>query len=76
MDFSNYPLSGRYYGGSEKKVSIIINGSPYMLKFQKKNAFGIRYNHISEYIGSHVFALLGFPTQETYLGTYRGEQVV
>jgi hypothetical protein len=76
MDFSNYQLSDRYYGGSEKKVSIIINGSPYMLKFQKKTAFGLRNNHISEYIGSHVFALLGFSTQETYLGTYKGEQVV
>lgn len=76
MNFSNYPLSDRYYGGSEKKIGILINESPYMLKFQKKTAFGMRYNHISEYIGSHLFALLGFPTQETYLGTYGEEQVV
>lgn len=76
MDFSNYPLSDQYYGGSEKKIGILINDSPYMLKFQKKTAFGMRFNHISEYIGSHVFALLGFPTQETYLGFYHGEQVV
>ena len=76
MDFSMYPLSNRYYSGSEKKVGILINGSPYMLKFRKKTAFGLRYNHISEYIGSHVFALLGFSTQETYLGLYHGEQVV
>ncbi len=76
MDFSNYPLSDLYYGGSEKKVGILVNGYPYMLKFQKKTAFGLRYNHISEYIGSHVFALLGFPTQETFLGSYREEQVV
>ena len=76
MDFSKYPLSNRYYGGSEKKIGIMITGSPYMLKFQKKTALGLRNNHISEFIGSHVFALLGFPAQETYLGTYRGEQVV
>jgi len=76
MDFSDYPLSERYYGGSEKKVGILIMGLPYMLKFQKKTAFGVRYNHISEFLGSHVFTLLGFPTQETYLGTYQGEQVV
>lgn len=76
MDFSNYPMSDRYYSGSEKKVGILINGSPFMLKFQKKTAFGMRFNHISEYIGSHIFALLGFPTQETYLGIYQGEQVV
>ena len=76
MDFSMYPVSSRYYSGSEKKIGILINGSPYMLKFQKKTAFGLRYNHISEYIGSHIFALLDFPTQETYVGTYQGEQVV
>jgi hypothetical protein len=76
MEFSRYPLSGRYYGGSEKKLGILINDSHYMLKFQKKTAFGSRFNHISEYIGSHVFEMLGFPTQETYLGTYQGEQVV
>ncbi len=76
MDFSIYPVSDRYYSGSEKKVGILINGSAYMLKFQKKTAFGMRYNHISEFIGSHIFALLGFPTQDTYLGTYQGEQVV
>lgn len=76
MDFSNYPLSGLTYGGSEKKIGILISGSAYMLKFQKRTDFGLRSNHISEYLGSHVFALLGFPVQETYLGTYQGEQVV
>jgi HipA-like C-terminal domain len=76
MDFSMFPLSDRYYSGSEKKVGILINGSHYMLKFQKKTPFGLRFNHISEYIGSHVFALLAFSTQETYLGLYKGEQVV
>lgn len=76
MDFSNYPSSGRFYGGSEKKLSILISGKPYMLKFQKRTEFGLRYNHISEYIGSHVFGLLDFTVQETYLGTYNGEQVV
>ena len=29
-----------------------------------------------EYIGSHIFAALGFQVQETYLGTYRNSQVV
>jgi hypothetical protein len=47
-----------------------------MLKFQKKTAFGVRNNHVSEYLGSHIFGLLGFTAQETYLGYYKGEQVV
>lgn len=76
MDFTNYPLSNTIYAGSERKIGIIIDGVDYMLKFQKESAFGKRYNHFSEYIGSHIFAMIGFETQETYLGSYKGEQVV
>ena len=47
-----------------------------MLKFQKKTSFGNRNNHISEYIGCHIFEQLGFEAQETFLGTYQGEYVV
>lgn len=76
MDFSRCKLSGKYYGGSEKKLGIVLDGAEYMLKFRKETAFGIRNNHFSEYIGSHIFAALGFRAQETYLGTYRDSQVV
>lgn len=76
MDFSKYERSNRYYGGSERKLGILIGESEYMLKFQKVTAFGVRYNHISEFLGSRIFALLGFSVQEVYLGTYEGEPVV
>lgn len=76
MDFSRYSLSGKYYGGTERKIGISIKGIPYMLKFQKRTAFGNRNNHISEYIGCHIFEYLGFEVQETFLGTYKGEYVV
>lgn len=76
MDFSNYEISNTYFGGSERKIGLIISGSEYMIKFQKKTEFGKRNNHISEYIGSHIFDMLGFSVQETYLGIYNGEQVV
>lgn len=76
IDFSNYLLSNKYYGGSEKKLGIIVDGNDYMLKFQKKTAFGFRNNCISEFIGSRIFGILGFEVQDTYLGTYKGEQVV
>ncbi len=36
----------------------------------------IVYNHVSEYLGSHVFQLLDIPAQETYLGTYKGKNIV
>ena len=55
IDFSNCEFSHRFYGGSEKKYGIIYKSEYYIIKFQKTNEFGLRYNHISEYIGSHVF---------------------
>ncbi len=76
MDYSEYPVSGEYYGGSEKKVGLIMDGNEYMIKFQKRTPFGVRNNHVSEYLGSHIFELLGYPVQETRLGYYKGEQVV
>jgi len=76
VDFSEYPTSGKYYGGSERKIGIVIDGDEYMLKYQKQTAFGKRNNHISEYIGSHVFELCGFSAHKTYLGFRDGEQVV
>ena len=75
-NFSNYQLSGKSYGGSEKKIGISINGFPYMLKFQKRTPFGYKNNTISEYIGSHIYQLLNINCQETFLGTYNGENVV
>ena len=77
LDFSKYEVTNTFFGGSEKKIAINFDGFEYMIKFQKQTNFGERrLNHISEYIGSHIFELLGFEVQETYLGTYKGEQVV
>lgn len=76
IDFSKYDLSGKYYGGAERKLGIVINGEDYMLKFQKQTAFGKRNNHISEFIGSHIFEICGFTTHKTFLGFRDGEQVV
>ena len=77
IDFSNYSKTKTYYGGSERKFGFLVDGYEYMIKFQKHNNFGEKiYNHISEYIGCHIFEMLGFNVQETYLGTYNGEEVV
>lgn len=75
-DYSRYPAGNRYYSGAERKKSILINEKPYLVKFQKNSREGLRFNHVSEYLGSHIFALLGIETQETFLGTYKGENVV
>lgn len=75
-DYSRYADGSRYYSGAERKKSILISGKPYLVKFQKNSREGLRFNHVSEYLGSHIFSLLGIETQETFLGTYKGENVV
>ena len=76
-DYSKYPIDNTvYYGGAERKVQITINNRKYIVKYQKNSEIGKVYNHISEYIGSHIFNLLGIPVQESFLGVYKGEEVV
>lgn len=76
IDFSEYELNGKYYGGSERKEGITIDGEDYMIKYQKQTAFGKRNNHISEFIGSHIFEICGFHVHKTFLGYRNGMQVV
>lgn len=76
IDFSEYELNGKYYGGSERKEGITIDDEDYMIKFQKQTAFGKRNNHISEFMGSHIFEMCGFEAHKTYLGYRDGEEVV
>ena len=77
MDYSNYPVNRDvFFSGAEKEYELLIDGFRYIMKFQKNSEIGLIYNHVSEYLGSHIFALLGIPVQETYLGTYKGKNVV
>ena len=76
MDFSKYKPNGKYYGGSERKEGITIDGEDYMIKYQKQTAFGKRNNHVCEFIGSHIFELSGIEAHKTFLGYRNGEQVV
>lgn len=76
MDYSKYSDGGRFYSGAERKKSIIINGNAYIVKFRKNSREGLRFNHISEYLGSHIFSMLDIEAQETHLGEYDGEEVV
>lgn len=76
-DYSCYPIDkGVFYSGAERKNQININGINYIMKYQKNSEIGKIYNHISEYLGSHIFEILGIPVQETFLGLYKGEEVV
>lgn len=76
MDYSRYQSSGRYYTGAERKKGILIQGEPYIVKYAKNSPQGITYSHISEYIGSHLFQMVGLEAQQTFLGTCDGNPVV
>lgn len=76
-DFSNSKKLNKYYGGSERKIAIIYKNAEYIIKFQKYTNFNTKiFNHVSEYLGSHIFSLFGMKAQETTLGIYNGEEVV
>jgi hypothetical protein len=40
--------SGLDYGGSERKAAILFNNEPYMLKFAKKNVYGLCFEDAVE----------------------------
>lgn len=75
-DYSMYEKTPVMLSGAEKKIEIIIDGHRYIVKFQKNSEVGLTYNYVSEYLGSHIFQVIGIPVQETFLGTYDGANVV
>lgn len=75
-DYTMYEKTPVMFSGAEKKFEIIIEGHRYIVKFQKNSEVGLIFNHVSEYLGSHIFQSVGIPVQETFLGTYDGKNVV
>lgn len=75
-DYTMYEKTPVMFSGAERKFEIIIEGHRYIVKFQKNSEVGLTFNHVSEYLGSHIFQTIGIPVQETFLGTYGGENVV
>ena len=77
VDFTSYPrVSTRAYNGANgKKVAILFQGEPWILKFPPKvtsrpNEQSYSNSCFSEHLGSSIYRLLGVPCQETMLGTY------
>lgn len=65
----------RAYGGANgNKINILYEGQSYMLKFPPKPHRGQAMSYtngcLSEYLACHIYASMGFHTQETLLGTY------
>ncbi len=64
------------YRGSEKKKTLIYNNKKYLVKFpdpirEKNKNISYINNAFSEYIGSNIFKIVGFKTQNTILGKYK-----
>ena len=74
-NFSNAIEIAPEYNKSKKKKTMILDGKKYLVKFPDPNRstkLEISYinNVYSEYIGSKIFQLCGFETQNVVLGTY------
>ena len=78
IDFSNCKLSNRnleYAGRAGEKRGVIYNNELWFLKFPKNTigmnkVDGISYvtSPLSEFIGSHIYKILGYEVHETILG--------
>jgi hypothetical protein len=75
IDITNETWRSNRFGGSERKRTLIYNGSTYMVKFPdpvrstKKTSLSYINNQFSEHIGCSIFRHLGIPAQETFLAT-------
>lgn len=77
VDFTNCEIdTSANYGGSDKKIGIIYNGKPYMVKLSdripdaKRNDLNSSYTNsaISEHLSCSILKSIGFDVQNTILG--------
>ena len=86
FDFSSCQFSdrnGTYGGNSGDKEGVLIEGEPWIIKYPKKgsrltNVSDLHYSTTpeSEYIGSHIYEILGYPVHKTPLGIKNDHVVV
>ena len=75
MDFTNLPRRNKTYTGANgSKISVLLDGEQYMLKFPSAPSINHDMSYangcISEYLGSQIFNLCGISAQKTLLGTF------
>ena len=84
-DFNNNELSiknGAYGGMAGDKDGILLNGEEWMLKYPKNLSQMAGENAsyttapLSEYLGSHIYEILGYDVHSTLLGEKNGKLVV
>ena len=75
IDFTECIEELNNYKGSEKKKTLVYDNKKYLVKFpdpirEKNKNISYINNAFSEYVGSNIFRLVGFKTQNTILGKY------
>ena len=75
IDFTNAIEEINNYKGSEKKKTLIYDNKKYLVKFpdpirEKNKNISYINNAFSEYVGSNIFKICGFRTQNVILGKY------
>ena len=82
IDFEGCEKSRRFYAGNAgRKIGVVWNGGNWILKFPgptgrlQGSVPSYTTAPLSEFLGSHVYGMLGIPVHETVLGI-RGGKVV
>ena len=78
VDFTKCKQIINRYGGADTKKTIIYNNKYYLLKFPNNNPkqnkkASYSNNVFSEYLGCHIFNIVGIKAQNTILGTFQLE---
>ncbi len=81
IDFTNLPMRKKAYGGANgSKLSVVYNNELYMLKLPVHSTRNPNLSYtnscVSEYLGCHIFNMLGVKAQETLLGKFEYHGVV
>lgn len=82
-NYNNINISGITYGGhSGSKKGILVNNEKWFLKYPKStknmevNNLSYTTSPLSEYLGSHIYEIIGIETHETKLGISNNKLVV
>ena len=82
IDFTNLPCSNKHYGGNAGlKRGVIIDDRNWLLKFPQETStfdnvtISFTTSPLSEYVGSHIYQLLGYTAHNTMLGYYFNKEL-
>ena len=75
IDFSKLPRRNKTYAGANgSKIAVMYADELYMLKFpgiaRQNKDMSYANGCICEYLGCHIFEIVGIPVQKTLLGTF------